>query len=37
MLPGDRLHPAMITVPELALQYARLFRQLKVQETLYAC
>lgn len=36
MLPGDRLHPAMITVPELALQYGRLFRELKVQETLYA-
>jgi len=35
-LPGDRLHPAMITVPELALQYGRLFRELKVQETLYA-
>jgi tyrosine-protein kinase Etk/Wzc len=35
MLPGDRLHPAMITVPELALQYGRLFRELKVQETLY--
>jgi uncharacterized protein involved in exopolysaccharide biosynthesis len=36
MLPGDRLHPAMITVPELALQYGRLFREVKVQETLYA-
>ncbi len=35
MLPGDRLHPAMITVPELALQFARLFRQVKVQETLF--
>lgn len=36
MLPGqDRLHPAMISVPELALQYARLFRQVKVQETLF--
>lgn len=35
-LPGDRLHPAMITVPDLALQYGRLFRELKVQETLYA-
>lgn len=35
MLPGDRLHPAMITVPELALQYGRLLRELKVQETLY--
>ncbi|MBI4003036.1 MAG: hypothetical protein HY348_14795, partial [Nitrospira defluvii] len=36
MLPGERLHPAMITVPDLALQYGRLFRDLKVQETLYA-
>jgi len=36
MLPGDRLHPAMITVPDLALQYGRLLRKLKVQETLYA-
>ena len=36
MLPGDRLHPAMITVPDLALQYGRLLRELKVQETLYA-
>jgi capsule polysaccharide export protein KpsE/RkpR len=35
MLPGDRLHPAMITVPALALQYGRLMRELKVQETLY--
>lgn len=36
MLPGqDRLHPAMISVPDLALQYARLFRQVKVQETLF--
>ena len=35
MMPG-RLHPAMITVPDLALQYGRLFRELKVQETLYA-
>jgi uncharacterized protein involved in exopolysaccharide biosynthesis len=35
MFPGDRLHPAMITVPELALQFARLFRQVKVQETLF--
>lgn len=35
MLPGDRLHPAMITVPGLALDYGRLFRDLKVQETLY--
>lgn len=36
MLPGSRLHPAMVTVPELALQYGRLLRELKVQETLYA-
>jgi len=36
MLPGDRLHPAMITVPGLALEYGRLLRELKVQETLYA-
>ncbi len=36
VLPGDRLHPAMVTVPDLALQYGRLFRELKVQETLYA-
>ncbi|MGH7256704.1 MAG: GumC family protein [Nitrospirales bacterium] len=35
MLPGDRLHPAMITVPTLALDYGRLVRDLKVQETLY--
>ena len=35
MLPGDRLHPAMITVPDLALRYGRLLRELKVQETLY--
>ena len=34
MLPGDRLHPAMITVPGLALDYGRLMRELKVQETL---
>jgi tyrosine-protein kinase Etk/Wzc len=36
MLPGDRLHPAMITVPALALDYGRLMRELKVQESLYA-
>jgi len=35
MLPGDRLHPAMITVPLLTLDYVRLMRVLKVQETLY--
>ncbi len=33
---GERLHPAMVTVPDLALQYGRLLRELKVQETLYA-
>ena len=36
MLPGDRLHPAMISVPALAMEYLRLMRELKVQETLYA-
>ncbi len=36
MLPGDRLHPAMVTVPGLALEYGRRLRDLKVQETLYA-
>lgn len=35
MLPGNRLHPAMVTVPGLALEYGRHLRQLKVQETLY--
>jgi tyrosine-protein kinase Etk/Wzc len=35
MLPGDRLHPAMVTVPALALEYGRRLRDLKVQETLY--
>jgi capsule polysaccharide export protein KpsE/RkpR len=35
MLPGDRLHPAMITIPSLALDYGRLLREVKVQETLY--
>jgi uncharacterized protein involved in exopolysaccharide biosynthesis len=34
-LPGERLHPAMVTVPGLALEYGRLMRELKVQETLY--
>ncbi|MCE3225448.1 MAG: putative Lipopolysaccharide biosynthesis protein [Nitrospira sp.] len=28
---GDRLHPAMTNVPDLALQFGRLFRQVKVQ------
>jgi capsule polysaccharide export protein KpsE/RkpR len=31
----DSLHPAMIKVPTLALEYGRLLRDLKVQETLY--
>ena len=35
MLPGDQLHPAMVTVPTLALNYARALRALKVQEALY--
>jgi uncharacterized protein involved in exopolysaccharide biosynthesis len=35
MLPGDRLHPAMVTVPGLALEYGRLLREVKVQEALY--
>lgn len=35
MMPGDRLHPAMVTVPNLTLQYTRLLRDVKVQETLY--
>ena len=34
-LDGDRLHPAMISVPALALDYGRLLREVKVQETLY--
>ena len=35
MVLGDRLHPAMTSVPDLALQFGRLFRQVKVQETLF--
>lgn len=35
MLSGERLHPAMVAVPDLALQFGRLFRQVKVQETLF--
>ena len=35
-LPGDRMHPAFITVPSLVLEYGRLFRELKVQEALYS-
>ena len=34
-LPGDRLRPAITSVPGLALEYGRLARDLKVQETLY--
>jgi uncharacterized protein involved in exopolysaccharide biosynthesis len=35
MLPGDRLHPAFVTVPSLGVDYARLLRDLKIQETVY--
>lgn len=35
-LPGDRLRPAITSVPALALAYGRLSRDLKVHETLYA-
>ena len=35
MLPGDNLHPAFVTVPVLGLAYAKLLRDVKVQETLY--
>ncbi len=35
-LPGERMHPAFITVPSLVLEYARLLREVKVQETLYS-
>ena len=35
-LAGDRLRPAITSVPALALEYGRLARDLKVQETLYA-
>jgi len=34
-LPGERMHPAFITVPSLVLEYGRLFRGVKVQEALY--
>lgn len=34
-LARDRLHPAMTSVPTLALDYGRLLREVKVQETLY--
>jgi capsule polysaccharide export protein KpsE/RkpR len=33
---GDRLHPAFTSVPALGLEYARLMRGLKIQETLHA-
>jgi tyrosine-protein kinase Etk/Wzc len=33
---GERLRPAITSVPALALEYGRLMRDLKVQETLYA-
>lgn len=36
MAPGDRLHPAFSSVPTLGIEYARLMRELKVQETLHA-
>ena len=36
MAPGDRLHPAFSSVPTLGVELARLMRDLKVQETLYA-
>jgi tyrosine-protein kinase Etk/Wzc len=35
-LPGDRLRPAITSVPSLAMEYGRMARDLKVQETLYA-
>jgi uncharacterized protein involved in exopolysaccharide biosynthesis len=35
-LPGDRLRPAITSVPTLALEYGRLARNLKIHETLYA-
>jgi len=34
-IPGEQMHPAIIAVPTLALEYGRLMRNLKVQETLY--
>ena len=36
MAPGDRLHPAFASVPSLGREYARLMRDLKIQETLHA-
>ncbi len=35
LISGERLHPAMVAVPDLALQFGRLFRQVKVQETIF--
>jgi uncharacterized protein involved in exopolysaccharide biosynthesis len=35
-MSDERLHPAITSVPALALEYGRLMRDLKVQETLYA-
>ena len=35
-MPGDRLRPAITSVPTLALEYGRLARNLKIHETLYA-
>jgi uncharacterized protein involved in exopolysaccharide biosynthesis len=32
---GDQLHPAIVAVPTLALDYGRLMRNVKVQETLF--
>jgi tyrosine-protein kinase Etk/Wzc len=34
-LPGDRMHPAFVSVPTLILDYVRLLREVKVQEALY--
>lgn len=34
-LPGDRMHPAFISVPSLVLEYGRLLREVKVQEALF--
>lgn len=33
---GDRLHPAIVTVPTLALEYGRRMRELKVKETVHS-
>ena len=34
-VPGEQMHPAVVAVPTLALEYGRLLRNLKVQEALY--